>query len=83
MSSVPVPIAGSVGNVAWAVTGAQQGTGQTASGQYVRGWEVAYQLGSGHAGTVFLPGPELVPDLVRAATAAAAAQLAAVLNLSS
>jgi hypothetical protein len=67
----------------WTVTGAVQTTAQASNGQYAKGWEVTYQLGSGHVGSVFLPGADLNPDAVKAAVAAAATKLASVINLSS
>lgn len=65
----------------WRVTGAVQTTAQAANGQFARGWEVTYQLDTGHTGTVFLPTNQFNPDSVKAAVAADAAQLYQVVNL--
>jgi len=52
-------------------------------GAAVRGFMVTYQLATGQSGQVFVPGTQFVPDQARQVIAAAAANLAAIANLTS
>jgi hypothetical protein len=63
------------------VTQVTAGQGQNEQGQWVRGQNVTFMLASGQTGTVFVPDSMFNPDMVRAAVTAAAANLAAVHNL--
>jgi hypothetical protein len=68
----------------WKVIGQPQATAsQDAMGAAVRGYMVTYQLGTGQQGQVFIPGASFDPDSAKPLIAAAAANLAGVLNLSS
>lgn len=69
--------------VAWRVINVQDGQGQDATGRYVNGKTVTYQLASGHSGTVFVPNGQADPDTVRAMVQQEAANLAAIANLQS
>ena len=57
------------------------GQGQNDQGQWVKGKNVAYQLDSGQAGSVFVPLSMFNPDMVKACVAAAAQNLADSLNI--
>jgi hypothetical protein len=76
--TLPTPDGGT-----WHVTQAQQTVGNDQTGKAVKGMLVTYQLASGQAGTVFVPGDQPTPDTVTAAVSAAAANLAGILNLTS
>jgi hypothetical protein len=78
-ANLPVPS----GNATWKVIDAAQTTDMDSSGRYAKGWQVTYQLPSGHVGTVFIAGTTLNPDMVKAAISAAAANLASVVSLTS
>lgn len=68
----------------WRVTGQPQATVQSNDmGAAVRGFMVTYQLATGQSGQVFVPGTQFVPDQARQVIAAAAANLAAIANLTS
>lgn len=67
----------------WKVIQVADGQGQDATGRFVAGKNVTYQLASGHSGTVFVPAVQFNPDTVKAAIAADAANLDAISNLSS
>jgi hypothetical protein len=71
------------GGVAWRVINVADSTGQDATGRWVAGRAVTYQLQSGATGTVFVPNSLFSADSVRAAVAAEAATLDAVTKLSS
>lgn len=78
------PQAAQADGARWTVTGQPTATvQQDPSGRAVRGYEVTFQLGTGQTGQVFIPGSSFVPDQAKAAIAAAAANLAAIVNLSS
>jgi hypothetical protein len=79
MSNTPAPRAG--GGTSWTVTGVSKTVGQDSTGRYTPGWEVTYQIDSGHTGVVFLPGADLSPDAARAAVAKQAQALAATAGL--
>jgi len=55
--------------------------GRDASGNFVVGKTVTYQLGSGQTGSVFVPGSPVSADAIRAAVTADAAELAKALNI--
>jgi hypothetical protein len=78
----PQPYDPTVGPV-WKVTNTQTTTGADATGRYVPGYQLTYQLKSGLSGTVFLPKANYSKDAATAAIMADAAQLAEVSNLSS
>jgi hypothetical protein len=78
-NNLPASFAG----VAWKVINAAMTTDQDSTGRYAKGWEVTYQVPSGHTGTVFLAGATLNPDQVKAAVNAAAANLSGVVGLTS
>jgi len=82
MSNALRSFSGSTGGD-WKVTNAAQTVARGANGQYANGWEVTYQLATGHVGTVFVPSPQFNEDAVRAAVAEDAARLYSVINLSS
>ena len=65
------------------VNNAQQTTAQDATGRFTKGWEVTYQLDTGHTGTVFVPGDVLNQDQVKAAINQSANALYGVVNLTS
>lgn len=65
----------------WTVTGQQETTGQDDSGRFVPGVRVAFKLGNGTAGTVFVPEAVFSADQVAARIAARAAQMLAVSGL--
>jgi hypothetical protein len=68
----------------WKVTGQPQSTvQQDQSGRAVRGYQVTFTLSTGQTGEVFIPAAQFVPDQAKTAIAAAAANLAAIVNLSS
>jgi len=80
MSMTPAPADGAH----WRVTGQPVPTVQPdASGQAVRGYTVTYQLSTGQTGQAFVPGAQFVPDQAKQVIAAAAANLAAIANLTS
>ena len=64
-------------------TGMAPTSGQNAQGQYVRGWDVHFETGAGHRGTVFVPASLYRPDVVKAMIAPVAGALDAVGNLTS
>lgn len=70
------------GSVAWKVISVADGTGPDATGRYVNGKTVTYQLRSGHTGTVFVPGPNANPDAAAVLIRQEAANLEAIANLS-
>ena len=67
----------------WKVTGAVQTVARGQNGTYANGWEVTYQLDSGHTGTVFLVNQSFNPEMVKQAVTADAAKLHQVVNLTS
>jgi hypothetical protein len=69
--------------VAWRVINVQDGQGQDATGRYVNGKTVTFQLSTGHSGTVFVPGGQSDVATVRAMVQQEAANLAAITALSS
>lgn len=75
-AAVPMPsgISGRVINVVDA-------TGQDATGTFVKGRNVTYQLNTGATGSVFVPLATFSPDSVKAAVLADAQQLHAVSQL--
>ena len=68
---------------AWKVIDTKTGTGADATGRYVQGYAINYQLKTGQTGTVFIPKANYTKDAATAAIMADAAQLAEVSNLSS
>lgn len=81
MANSPAPRPGQ--GPAWQVTNVAKTVGQDATGRYTQGWEVTYQIDSGHTGTVFVSGADLSPDQVKQAIAKQAAALAGTVNLTS
>ena len=79
MSNTPAPRPGN--GPSWTVTNVSKTVGQDQTGRYTPGWEVTYQIDSGHTGVVFLPGADLSPDAARMAVAKQAAALAATAGL--
>lgn len=78
-STPPTPAAAS-----WTVTGQPQATvQQDPSGRAVRGYTVNFTLSTGQAGQVFIPETAFTADGAKPMIAAAAANLAAIINLSS
>lgn len=67
----------------WRVIQVTDGTGPDATGRFVNGKTITYQLDSGHTGTVFVAGPNANPDLVKTAIMAEAANLEAIASLTS
>ena len=67
----------------WTVTANVPGTGQDATGQFVQGRKITYQLASGTVGTVFVPNTTLTPDAARTAIEADAAKVSAIDGLKS
>jgi hypothetical protein len=70
-----------LGGPNWKVTGAVQTVARGPNGVYAPGWEVTYQLDTGHTGTVFLPNQSFNPDMVKQAISQDAAKLFDVVNL--
>jgi len=75
MSPTPEP-------ATWTVTKQTRTVGQTPSGQFSSGYDVAFTLSSGEAGDVFVPDAAYNAANVATMVSAAAAQLAAVSGLS-
>lgn len=67
----------------WRVINITPGQGADASGRFVNGKNVTYQLRSGQAGTVFVPDGSDTPEYVKAVIQSAAENLAALHNLTS
>lgn len=67
----------------WKIVQVTDRTDQDATGAYVKGRLVTYQLASGHTGTVFVPLAVFSTDSVRAAVMADAQTLADVAGLTS
>lgn len=61
--------------VAFKVVDVKETTGQDATGRFVPGKQVSYQLKSGLSGTIFVPDAAFNEDAVRAAIQKAAATL--------
>jgi hypothetical protein len=78
----PQPYNPSTGPV-WKVIDTKTGSAPDATGRYVPGYQITYQLNTGQAGTVFVPKSSYTKDAATAAIMADAAQLAEVSNLSS
>jgi len=74
---------GSAASNRWRIINIQAGQGQDATGRYVNGKSVTYQLASGQPGTVFVPDGSDTPEYVKAVVQAAADNLAALHNLTS
>jgi hypothetical protein len=72
-----------LGGPNWKVTGAMQTVARAPNGTFAPGWEVTYQLDSGHSGTVFLPTQSFNPEMVKQAITQDAAKLHQVVNLTS
>lgn len=70
-------------SVSWKVLQVTDGQGQDATGRFVNGKNVTYQLSAGQTGTVFVPASQFDPDTVKSMVAAAAGNLAQVANLTS
>lgn len=83
MSNASSNLPASFGGATWKVINAAQTTGQDATGRYAPGWEVTYQIPSGHTGTVFVAGAVPNPDMVKAAVSAAATNLSTVVSMQS
>lgn len=67
----------------WKVTLQQQATGQDATGNYVRGRNVTWQLADGTTGTVFIPKNSYTADFVKQAIVDDVAQVASIGKLTS
>jgi hypothetical protein len=68
--------------LAWKVIDTKTLSGPDATGRYVPGYQITYQLKSGHAGTVFVPKAAATQEAVAAAITADAQVLAGIANLS-
>lgn len=75
--SAPVP----AGTPGWKVVSVVDATGLDATGSYVKGRNVTYQLATGPAGTVFIPLSVFGTEAATAAITADAAKLYAVSQL--
>lgn len=71
------------GGPSWKIVKQPEATGQDASGNFVRGRNVTYQLADGTTGTVFIPAANLTPDFVKAAVQDDAERTAAIAKLTS
>lgn len=66
----------------WTVTSSIPATNIDSAGRVVKGYQVTFNTGLGHTGTVFIPESQYQPDMVRSAIMAQATIVDAINTLS-